>query len=115
MRNRTIKKQIWLNETEDNLLKEKSKKANISEAEFLRNCINGFEVQEKPDENFYYILRDLRGIATNINQLARSANRYGYYSDAEKYKKDFQQVSDFIVDIQEMYLNPVKKEYCGYY
>ena len=56
MRNRTIKKQIWLNQTEDNLLKEKSKKANISEAEFLRNCINGFEVQEKPDENFYYIL-----------------------------------------------------------
>ena len=34
MRNRTIKKQIWLNQTEDNLLKEKSKKVNISEAEF---------------------------------------------------------------------------------
>ena len=115
MRNRTIKKQIWLNETEDNLLKEKSKKANISEAEFLRNCINGFEVQEKPDENFYYVLRDLRGIATNINQLARSANRYGYYADADKYKKDFQKVSDFIVDIQEMYLNPVRKEFYGYY
>ena len=115
MRNRTIKKQIWLNQTEDNLLKEKSKKANISEAEFLRNCINGFEVQEKPDENFYYILRDLRGIATNINQLARNANRYGYYADVDKYKKDFQKVSDFIVDIQEMYLNPVKKEYYGYY
>ena len=88
MRNRTIKKQIWLNEIEDNLLKEKSKKANISEAEFLRNCINGFEVQEKPDENFYYVLRDLRGIATNINQLARNANRYGYYTDAEKYVFD---------------------------
>ena len=33
---------------------------------------------------------------------------YGYYSDTEKYKKDFQKVSDFIIDIQEMYLNPVK-------
>ena len=32
MRNRTIKKQFWLNETEENILKEKSKKANISEA-----------------------------------------------------------------------------------
>ena len=115
MRNRTIKKQFWLNETEENILKEKAKKANISEAEFLRNCINGFEVREKPYENFYHVLRDLRGIATNINQLARSANRYGYYSDAETYKKDFQKVSDFIVDIQEMYFNPVKKEYYGYY
>ena len=54
MRNRTINKHIWLNETEDNLLK-------------------------------------------------------------EKYKKDFQKVSDFIVDIQEMYLNTVRKEFYGYY
>ena len=37
------------------------------------------------------------------------------YEYADKYKKDFQKVSDFIVDIQEMYLNPVKKEYYGYY
>ena len=40
MRNRTIKKQFWLNETEDNLLKEKSKKAGLSEAEFIRSFIN---------------------------------------------------------------------------
>lgn len=115
MRNRTIKKQFWLNETEEKLLKEKSKKAGLSEAEFIRSFINGYKLKEKPDENFYYVLKDLRGIATNVNQLARNANRYGYYSDAEKYKKDFQKVSDFIVDIQEMYLNPVKKEYYGYY
>ena len=115
MRNRTIKKQFWLNETEEKLLKEKSKKAGLSEAEFIRNFLNGYKLKEKPDENFYYVLKDLRGRATNINQLARNANRYGYHTDAEKYKKDFQKVSDFIVDIQEMYLNPVKKEYYGYY
>ena len=78
MRNRTIKKQIWLNQTEDNLLKEKSKKANISEAEFIRSFINDYKLKEKPDENFYYVLKDLRGIATNVNQLARQANRYQY-------------------------------------
>ena len=36
MRNRTIQKQFWLNETEEKLLKEKSKKAGLSEAEFNR-------------------------------------------------------------------------------
>lgn len=39
MRNRTIKKQFWLNEYEDKLLKEKSKKVCLSEAEFIRSFI----------------------------------------------------------------------------
>ena len=79
MRNRTIKKQFWLNETEEKLLKEKSKKAGLSEAEVIRSFINGYKLKEKPDENFYYVLKELRGIATNVNQLARQANRYQYY------------------------------------
>lgn len=109
MRNRTIKKQFWLNETEEKLLKEKSKKAGLSEAEFFRNCINGFEVREKPDENFYYVLRDLRGIATNINQLARQANRYQYV-DSNKFFAIADKISDFIIAIQETYLTPVRKD-----
>ena len=109
MRNRTIKKQFWVNESEEKLLKDKSKNANISEADFLRNCINGFQVKEKPDENFYQVLKDLRGIAVNINQLARSSNRCGYY-DGKEYNRDIQKISDFIIDIQEMYLSPTRKE-----
>ena len=66
MRNRTIKKQFWLNETEDNLLKEKSKKAGLSEAEFIRSFINGYKLKEKPDENFYDVLKDLREIVLSI-------------------------------------------------
>ena len=68
MRDRTIKKQFWLNEYEDKLLKEKSKKAGLSEAGFIRNFIKGYKLKEKPDENFYYVLKDLRGIAINVNQ-----------------------------------------------
>ena len=120
MRNRTIKKQFWLNEYEDKLLKEKSKKAGLSEAEFIRSFIKseaefirsfikGYKLKEKPDENFYYVLQDLRKIGTNINQLARNANRYGYI-DVQKYNTDFQKIADFIIDIQEMYLMPARKD-----
>ena len=109
MRNRTIKKQFWLNESEDKLLKEKSKKAGLSEAEFIRSFIKGYKLKEKPDENFYYVLQDLRKIGTNINQLARNANRYGYI-DVQKYNIDFQKIADFIIDIQEMYLMPARKD-----
>ena len=109
MRNRTIKKQIWLNETEEKLLKEKSKKAGLSEAEFIRSFINDYKLKEKPDENFYYVLKDLRGIATNVNQLARQANRYQYV-DSNKFFSITDKISDFIIAIQETYLTPVRKD-----
>ena len=109
MRNRTIKKQFWLNETEEKLLKEKSKKAGLSEAEFIRSFINDYKLKEKPDENFYYVLKDLRGIATNVNQLARQANRYQYV-DSNKFFAIADRISDFIIAIQETYLTPVRKD-----
>lgn len=108
MRNRTIKKQFWLNETEEKLLKEKSKKAGLSEAEFIRSFINDYKLKEKPDENFYYVLKDLRGMATNVNQLARQANRYQYV-DSNKFFAIADKISDFIIAIQETYLTPVRK------
>lgn len=109
MRNRTIKKQFWLNETEEKLLKEKSKKVGLSEAEFIRSFINDYKLKEKPDENFYYVLKDLRGIATNVNQLARQANRYQYV-DSNKFFAIADKISDFIIAIQETYLTPVRKD-----
>ena len=109
MRNRTIKKQFWLNETEEKLLKDKSKKAGLSEAEFIRSFINDYKLNEKPDENFYYVLKDLRGIATNVNQLARQANRYQYV-DSNKFFAIADKISDFIIAIQETYLTPVRKD-----
>ena len=35
MRERTIKKQFWINQEEDNLLKAKAKKTGLNESEFL--------------------------------------------------------------------------------
>ena len=98
MRNRTIKKQFWLNESEDKLLKEKSKKAGLSEAEFIRCFIKGYKLKEKPDENFYYVLKDLRGIAINVNQLARQANRYQYV-DSNKFFSIADKITDFIINV----------------
>lgn len=109
MRNRSIKKQYWLNEEENNLLKEKCLKTGLSESDFIRSYIKGYKVKEKPDENFYYILRNLGGIANNINQIARVANR-SLYVDSRDYDKHMQKVLDFITDIEELYLTPIKKD-----
>ena len=39
MRKRNIKKQIWIDVKEDNLLKQKSKVVGLSESEFIRSMI----------------------------------------------------------------------------
>lgn len=109
MRSRSIKKQYWLNEEEDKSLKEKCLKTGLSESDFIRSYIKGYKVKEKPDENFYYVLRNLGGIANNINQIARVVNR-SLYIDPRDYDKHMQKVLDFITDIEELYLSPVKKD-----
>ena len=81
MRERTIKQQIWLNQQEKNLLKEKAKKVGLTESEFLRSCIKGYKIKEQPTEEIKNFQRDITGIANNINQIARIAIGSRYISN----------------------------------
>lgn len=65
--------------------------------------------KRKTDENFYKILNDLRGVAVNINQLAKMANTYQYVDD-NKYYPLANRVNDMIDDLQKFYLTPTKKK-----
>ena len=44
MRNRSIKKQVWLNSRENELLKKKCMKAGLSESSFFRHVINDTQI-----------------------------------------------------------------------
>ena len=74
MRKKNIKRQIWIDLQEDNLLKEKSKKAGLSESEFIRSMIKGYKIKEQPTNEIKNFQRELYGIANNINQIARISN-----------------------------------------
>ena len=100
MREKTIKQQIWLNQQEKNLLKEKSKKVGLTESEFLRSCIKGYKIKEQPTEEIKNFQRDITGIANNINQIARIANSSRYISNNDL---DYVQkkVIDFIMKFEK--------------
>ena len=100
MRKRTIKQQIWLNQQEKNLLKEKAKKLGLTESEFLRSCIKGYKIKEQPTEEIKNFQRDITGIANNINQIARIANSSRYISNNDL---DYVQnkVIDFILKFEK--------------
>ena len=96
MRERTIKKQFWINQEEDNLLKAKAKKTGLNESEFLRSCIKGYKIKEQPTEEIREFTKQISGIANNINQIAKVANsRYSVSHDDYKYISN--SLADFIL------------------
>ena len=100
MRERTIKQQIWLNQQEKNLLKEKAKKVGLTESDFLRSCIKGYKIKEQPTEEIKNFQRDITGIANNINQIARIANGSRYISNNDlNYIQN--KVIDFILKFEK--------------
>ena len=106
MRNRQIKKQVWLNREEATYLKKKSKKAGINESELIRNLIIGYEPKEKPDDRFYDMMKELRAIGNNLNQIARRANSLNFV-DVHTYKNEVKKLNDFIIEIRKKILLPV--------
>ena len=96
MRKKNIKKQIWIDAKEDELLKKKSKQSGLSESEFVRSLIKGYRIKQQPTEEIKSFQRDLYGIANNINQIAKVANSiYSVSHDDYKYISDT--LADFIL------------------
>lgn len=100
MRKRTIKKQLWINKDEDNLLKIKSEKSGLSESEFLRSCIKGYKIKEQPTKEIREFTKQNSGIANNVNQIAIKTNIRGYMQfDELEYLKN--KINKFILDFQK--------------
>ena len=99
MRKRNIKKQIWIDVKEDNLLKQKSKVVGLSESEFIRSMIKGYRIKEQPTDEIKQFQRELYGIANNINQIAKVANsRYSVSHDNYEYISN--SLKDFILKFE---------------
>lgn len=109
MRNRNIKINIFLNEDEKKIFDEKAKKSGLSKSEFFRKIILDYQLREQPDERFYEILSLLRNMANNLNQMARTYNRYQGYMREDKFTPLLNQIQDFVLSMQEVYLTPQKK------
>ena len=100
MRLRLIKKQLWLNHTEDKILKEKSKAAGLSESELLRSFIKGYRIKAQPTDEIKQFQRELSSIANNINQIAKIANTYQYVK-LDDFKYITSKLADFILRFEK--------------
>ena len=83
MRRRNIHVNYWMNEAEYKHLKEQAQIAGMGTDPFLRNLVAGVQLRPRPPDQYAKLLRQLSGIANNINQIAHNANARKCTTDAD--------------------------------
>ena len=94
MRKRNIRIQVRL----DDIAKSKE---NISD--YIRKLILGKEVKEKPDYEFYEVMKQLSKIGVNLNQIAHKANSTNVI-DKDYYNQEAKEWHELSRQIKSKYL-----------
>lgn len=79
--------ELRLTKAERELLAAKAKKAGISSGEFVRKILRDTEIREAPTADVKELLRVMRRIGGNINQILHRANTVGFI-DTVQLRKD---------------------------
>lgn len=108
MRKRSVQILFRLNEEEAEYLYELVRKSGRSKEAFLREMVKGYQLCEKPDPEFYRIMRELSAIGNRINQLAVKANALDFV-DTPMLREETEKWRQFQIDVRKKYLLPKGK------
>ena len=98
MRERTIKKQFWINQDEENLLKSKSKRAGLNESEFLRSLIKGYKIKEQPTKEIRDFIKQISPDLIGAGRLLASLRTNNKISDVVR-----KSIKPVLKDTYELY------------
>ena len=105
MRKRNVQILFRLNDEEAAYLYELVERSGHSKEALLRSMLMGYRLCEKPDPEFYKIMRELSAIGNRINQLAAKANALGFV-DTPMLNEEARKWHEFQIDIRKKYLLP---------
>ena len=108
MRKRSVQILFRLNEEEAEYLYELVRKSGRSKEAFLREMVKGYQLCEKPDPEFYRIMRELSAIGNRINQLAVKANALDFV-DTPMLREEVKKWQQFQMDVRKKYLLPKRQ------
>lgn len=83
IRIRNIKLNVFLNEEEQKLLKEKSNKARLTQFDFIRNLITEYDNNYLSDIDINNIKNIFSSTINDLNKLRDTMYRLGYYQLVE--------------------------------
>lgn len=89
---------VTLRLTDDELgwLRALCRRGKQSKSETIRSLIMNGTVRERISKEHLVVIRQLIGESTNLNQLARQANTYGFFAVAEECENMAKEVSQLI-------------------
>lgn len=105
MRKRNVQILFRLNDEEAEQLQILVERSGRSREAFLREMVKGYRLCEKPDPEFYQMMRELSAIGNRINQLAAKANALNFV-DAPMLTEEAVKWRQFQMDIRKKYLLP---------
>jgi hypothetical protein len=82
-------------------LKSKARLAGISRSEYVRRCIKTSEVKQRLSSEHLAYIRQLSGMANNVNQLARKAHAAGYSETHNQCKEMIEELDKLVNQIGE--------------
>lgn len=98
MNKRNNRVQIWMNDSELNKLNSKVKKSGLSRESYIRLLLDGITPKVLPPIEFSEILKNLRQINNNMNQIAMKANASGII-DARAYRENYSRLQEQVGEI----------------
>lgn len=81
--------------------KAKVRSAGLSQSEYIRRCITKSEVKQRLTSEHLGYIRQLSGMANNINQIAHKANTAGYMEVHEANRNITVRLDNIVKHIEE--------------
>jgi hypothetical protein len=103
MRTRNHKVQFWINDDEESRLCTYAQKTRMSKSAYLRKLINGYQPKEAPPLEYHQMMRELRAVGNNLNQLAHLAHVTGNI-DSAAYEQNVSEVARLTARLAQAFL-----------
>lgn len=108
MRKRNIQIIVRLNAKEQQSLAKYVKKSGLSQEAFIRALVNGYSPKELPPPDYFSMMRELRAIGVNLNQIAAKANATGHI-DKAVFQYEANRLRRAVLDIQAAVTSPERR------
>ena len=105
MRKRNVHIQFWLNRKEAEALDKKVRRSGLSREAYLRHLIDGVVPQDAPPPDYFSMMRELHGVANNLNQIAQKAHTLNVI-DVQRYDTAVSQFEAAVKEITAAVLQP---------
>jgi hypothetical protein len=109
MQKRKVEIKLRLDSKEAELLNRLVKKSRLSRESYLRQLINGLVPTDIPPPDYFSMMKELRYIGNNLNQIAQKAHILNAL-DVKRYDENIAMLNKAIIDITNAVMLPRKME-----